>query len=77
MSKLTEKTTIYLNPYVKKFIQLTSIQENKSMSEVINEQMADLLQDLEDAHELSSRKEDAVFVPWTEVKKQLQKDGKL
>jgi hypothetical protein len=77
MSKLSEKTTLYLNPYVKKFLQLKALQENRSMSDIVNDEFADLLEDLEDAYELSKRKENPVFLPWVEVKKQLAQDGKL
>jgi hypothetical protein len=77
MSTLSEKTTLYLNPYVKKFIQHKAVNEGRSISDVVNEEFAELLQDLEDSYELSKRKEDPIFKPWTEVKKQLKADGLL
>lgn len=77
MSKLSEKTTLYLNPYVKKFLKMKAVQENRSMSEIVNEEFAELLEDLEDAYELSERQENPVFLPWLEVKKQLTRNGKL
>lgn len=77
MSKLSEKTTLYLNPYVKKYLQLKALQEKRSMSELVNEEFADLLEDLEDSYELSERKKNSEFEPWLEVKKQLKADGKI
>lgn len=77
MSNLSEKTTLYLNPYVKKFLQLKALQENRSMSDIVNDEFAELLEDLEDSYELSKRKENPVFLPWFEVKEQLERDGKL
>ena len=77
MSKDSEKTTIYLNPYVKKFIQHKAVNEGRSVSDVINDEFAELLQDMEDGYELSERKKDPAFTPWLEVKRQLKTDGLL
>ena len=41
MSTTTEKTTIYLNPVVKRFVQHQAIEENRSMSDVINDYQED------------------------------------
>ena len=38
MATLTERTTVYLNPYVKKYLQHEAIEQNKSISELINDQ---------------------------------------
>jgi hypothetical protein len=56
MSELSEKTTIYLNPYVKKFIQHKAIAESRSVSDVINEQFADMVEDLDDIKEIEKRR---------------------
>ena len=77
MSKLSEKTTIYLNPYVKKFLQHKAINEGRSISEVINDNLAEMLEDLEDGFMVAERKADGNFKPWVEVKRQLKDDGKL
>ncbi len=55
-SRLTQKTTIYLNPYVKKFIQHKAVAENRSVSELINDEFADMLEDLADVKEAEKRK---------------------
>ena len=48
MSKLTDRTTVYLNPYVKKFVQHKAVEENRSFSSVVNNKLADLLEELAD-----------------------------
>ena len=56
MSNLSEKTTIYLNPSVKKFLQHKAIAESRSLSDVINEQFEDMLEDLSDIKEIENRR---------------------
>ena len=43
-SKLTARTTVYLNPYIKKFIQHKAVEESRSASSIINNRLADLLE---------------------------------
>ena len=77
MNIVAEKTTVYLNPYVKQFLQHKAVNDKTTVSKIINEEFADLLEDMEDAYELSQNKADAQFAPWLEVKAQLQADGHL
>lgn len=56
MSNLSDKTTIYLNPQVKKFIKHRAVAENRSVSEIINDHFADLLEDLADIKEVQERR---------------------
>ena len=56
MSDLSDKTTIYLNPLVKKFISHKAIEDGTSVSAVINEHFADLLEDLSDVAEVEKRR---------------------
>jgi hypothetical protein len=56
MSNLTDKTTIYLNPVVKKFLQHKAVAENRSVSEIVNEEFADMLEDLEDIKLIEERR---------------------
>lgn len=56
MSSTREKTTIYLNPRVKKFIQHKAVEERSSLSEVINDYFADMLEDLDDLQDIESRR---------------------
>lgn len=39
----TEKTTLYLQPAVKKYLQYQAIEGNTSMSEVVNDMVEDML----------------------------------
>lgn len=56
MSKLTERTTIYLNPNVKQRLKLLAVAKSRSLSEIINNEMIDLLEDIEDIKAIRSRK---------------------
>lgn len=56
MSKLSDKTTIYLNPQVKKFLKHKAVAEGRSLSELINEQFEDMLEDLYDLKEIDKRR---------------------
>lgn len=58
MSNLTRKTTIYLEPSVKKFLQFKAVNDSKSMSEIINDEFAALLEDLEDLKIIEQRKKE-------------------
>lgn len=42
-SQPTQKTTLYLQPAVKKFLQHKAIEEGQSMSEIVNELIEDML----------------------------------
>lgn len=70
MSQLSEKTTIYLSPYVKKFIQHKAVAEARSVSEIINENFEDMLEDLNDIKEVEKRRGEP-SVPFEEVLKEL------
>jgi hypothetical protein len=74
MSTLTQRTTVYLNPYVKKYLQHEAVEQNKSISELINEQLAELLEDAEDVAIIESRKSEPV-TSWDKVKEDLVRDG--
>lgn len=70
MSNLSQKTTIYLEPSVKKFLQHKAIAESRSLSEVINEQFADMLEDLLDIKEIEKRRGEQA-IPFEEALKEL------
>ncbi len=74
MATLTERTTVYLNPYVKKYLQHEAVEQNKSISELINEQLAELLEDAEDIATIESRKSEPL-TSWDKVKADLVRDG--
>lgn len=70
MSKLSEKTTIYLDPHVKKFLKHKAVAESRSLSDVINDEFADMLEDLSDIKEIENRRGEQV-VPFEKVLKEL------
>jgi len=70
MSQLSEKTTIYLNPYVKKFIQHKAVAEGRSVSDIVNEQFADMVEDIEDIKEIEKRRGEPT-VPFEQVLQEL------
>ncbi len=70
MSSLSEKTTIYLDPQVKKFLQHKAIAEGRSVSVVINEQFEDMLEDLSDIKEIGKRRAEE-SIPFETVLKEL------
>ena len=70
MSNLSEKTTIYLNPNVKRFIQHKAVAESRSVSDIINDSFEDMLEDLEDIKEIKNRRGEPT-VPFEEVLKDL------
>lgn len=55
MSNLSEKTTIYLDPTVKKFLQHKAVAEGSSVSDIVNGRFEDMLEDLEDIKEIKKR----------------------
>lgn len=76
MATLTERTTVYLNPYVKKYLQHEAVEQNKSISELINNQLAELLEDAEDVATLNKRQTEPT-IAWDKVKANLVRDGLL
>lgn len=58
MSQTNEKTTIYLNPYVKKYIQHKAIEENSSISSIINDLFAKKVAKLNLKTELMERRKE-------------------
>lgn len=58
MSQTSEKTTIYLNPYVKKFIQHKAVEEGTSISSIINDFFAKKIAKLDDKSELAARRKE-------------------
>jgi len=70
MSQLSEKTTIYLNPQVKKFLQHKAVAEGRSVSDIVNDSFADMLEDLEDIKEIEMRRGEET-VPFETVLREL------
>jgi Arc/MetJ-type ribon-helix-helix transcriptional regulator len=74
MATLSERTTVYLNPYVKKFLQHEAVERGMSISELINDQLAELLEDAEDVAAIENRKDDPL-IPWEKVEQRMRRDG--
>ena len=70
MSQLNAKTTIYLDPSVKKFVQHKAVAEGRSVSEIINDYFADMMEDLEDIREIEKRRNEPT-VPFEKVLQEL------
>ncbi len=74
--KNSEKITLYLNPYVKKFLQFRSLQENRPMSAIVNDEFAELLEDFEDIAEMQQHKSEPT-ISWEAIKRELDKKHAL
>lgn len=61
MSNLTEKTTIYLNPAVKSFIKHKAVADKRSVSDLINDVLADMLEDVTDIKEIEKRRGEPTY----------------
>jgi hypothetical protein len=70
MSQLSKKTTIYLDPQVKKFLQHKAVAEGRSVSDIINDNFADMLEDLGDIKEIEKRRSEET-VPFEAVLQEL------
>jgi hypothetical protein len=60
MTHLSQKTTIYLEPSVKKFLQHKAVAEGRSLSNIINDEFIDMLQDIQDIGEIQKRRREEV-----------------
>ncbi len=71
-----EKTTIYLNPAVKKTAKYYALAQNRSMSEIINDRLIEYFEDIQDMAELKKREENSEFVSLPDALKELGIDEK-
>jgi hypothetical protein len=72
MSNLSERTTIYLNPYVKKLLQLKALQESRSVSQLVNERFSEALKEFEDLKTLEKKRGESL-IEWDSIKAELDK----
>ncbi|QQR51843.1 hypothetical protein IPG36_04460 [bacterium] len=63
-------------PLRQKYLQHEAVEQNKSISELINDQLAELLEDAEDATIINERKNEPLLA-WDKVKAALVRDGLL
>lgn len=73
-SRLTQRTTIYLEPYVKKFLQLSALQQSKSLSAIINEHFEFLMKKFENSGK--DKQLHPSLAEWEIVKRELDKKRK-
>ncbi|MGI9027794.1 MAG: DUF6290 family protein [Candidatus Saccharimonadales bacterium] len=68
-----EKTTLYLNPQVKKNVQYYAIRDNLSLSQIVNEKLVEYLEDMIDSHEFQKAKRDNTddYIPIEQAIKEL------
>lgn len=76
-SKLTQRTTIYLEPYVKKFLQLRALQQSKSISRIINERFEVLMKNFETSKKTAHGKKHPSVAEWEIVKSGLDKNRNI
>jgi hypothetical protein len=75
MKIANEKTTIYLDPKVKKSVQYYALRDSRSLSEIINERLHEYLEDMADVAALDeARKHPAEYVPLEQVVQELGLD---
>ena len=71
-SRLTQKTTIYLEPKVKKFVQLMALQQSKTIPHLINNHFEYQMRRFESARSPDGKIPPAV-AEWKIVKRELNK----
>lgn len=70
-SRLTQRTTIYLEPYVKKFLRLRALQQSKSISAIVNEHFEFLMMKFEKSGK--DKQPHSSLAEWRIVKEELDK----
>lgn len=66
-----EKTTIYLDPKVKKSVQYYALRDSSSLSRIINDKLYEYLEDMADLSVLNDREHDAEFISFETALKEL------
>jgi hypothetical protein len=73
----SKRTTVYFDPFVHKALKLKSIETSKSISELVNEAVKEILaEDAEDIGTFEERANEPV-VSFSEMVKRLKKDGRI
>lgn len=72
MKAINEKTTIYLNPKIKRSVQYYALRDSSSLSAIINEKLLEYLEDMADSAALEEARNDGdEFVSIEEAIKEL------
>ena len=70
-----EKTTVYLDPRVKKSVKYYAVRDERSLSDIINEKLFEYLEDMADLAALKEAKKDGEeFIPFEQVLSELGLD---
>ena len=77
MSQLSQRSTVYFDPQMHKALRLKAAQENRSISDIVNEAVVLLAsEDAEDIADFDSRKNEPT-VDYANVVASLKNDGIL
>ncbi|MGB1047867.1 MAG: ribbon-helix-helix domain-containing protein [Litorivicinaceae bacterium] len=77
MSQLTQRSTVYFDPQMHKALRLKAAQENRSVSDIVNEAVALLAsEDAEDIADFDSRRAEPT-VDYASFVQKLKNDGIL
>ena len=77
MSQLTKRSTVYFDPQMHKALRLKAAQENRSVSDIVNEAVALLAsEDAEDIADFDSRRAEPT-VDYASFVQKLKNDGIL
>lgn len=77
MSQLTQRSTVYFDPQMHKALRLKAAQENRSVSDIVNEAVALLAsEDAEDIADFDSRQAEPT-VDYASFVQKLKNDGIL
>ena len=77
MATQTKRATIYFDPNLHKALRLKAFETSRSVSELVNEAVREVLSD--DAEDLLSFEEraDETLISYEEMVKRLKKDGRI
>ena len=77
MATLSKRSTIYLDPTLHQALRLKALETSRSMSEIINEALKEIL--AEDAEDLAAFDErvDEPLISYEQMVKRLKKDGRI
>lgn len=77
MSILSKRSTIYLDPELHQALRIKSLETSRSMSEIINEAVKEMLS--EDAEDLAAfdERRDEPLISYDQMVKRLKKDGRI
>ena len=77
MATQTKRATIYFDPRLHKALRLKAVETSRSLSELVNEAVREVLSD--DAEDLLSFEEraDESLISYEDMVKRLKKDGRI